>query len=280
MPGSAAWTISKLTPSPVPPPTRRGDPFTPKESARMPRIAIWSSRGAALLLAGLFLSALLTPPADAAGPVTLRVSTSVTRNGSKPLGSATVAKSVAMFVSTRERVRSAAFYLDNTKLSGRPYRTDLGPELDLGGTARNRQAVAFDTLALRNGAHWLSARVVLQSGRAMVVHARFTVANKTATTATTTPPAVVNPAKLRFPDATTTGVPAGTKLTAVNGDVWLTTPGMVYSGKDVNGCITIKADNITIRASRISCTRQWAIRSDGRNLLVEDVEITGGGQPY
>ena len=60
---------------------------------------------------------------------------------------------------------------------------------------------------------------------------------------------------LRIPDpnAGNVGVPAGTILTA-SGSITVTTPGTVIDGKDITGTVTISADNVTIRNSRITVT--------------------------
>lgn len=80
------------------------------------------------------------------------------------------------------------------------------------------------------------------------------------------------------PNASNTGVPSGTSLRTV-GSVTVTTNGAVLSGLDVRGCVHVKADNVTIKNSRVTCTdsTQTAIRlNDGdHNLLIQDVEIDG-----
>lgn len=86
---------------------------------------------------------------------------------------------------------------------------------------------------------------------------------------------IANPARCGFPDATNTGVPAGTQLTAVNGDLTITTANTVVTGKDVNGCIVVKASNVVIRNSRVNCPFNSAIRGTGI-ALVEDTEVICG----
>lgn len=85
-----------------------------------------------------------------------------------------------------------------------------------------------------------------------------------------------------FPDATNTGVPSGRSLTTVNNDVTLTTDGQVYEDKLVNGCITVDADNVTIRYVRVVMTGcdSGICFSDpgigcptGSNLTIEDSEV-------
>lgn len=68
------------------------------------------------------------------------------------------------------------------------------------------------------------------------------------TIATTTAPAST------FPDASSTGVPAGTTLTAYTGPTTISTAGTVISGKLIKSCIQVTAPRVTIRNSKITCT--------------------------
>lgn len=88
-----------------------------------------------------------------------------------------------------------------------------------------------------------------------------------------------------FPDATNTGVPAGTSLTAYSGENPITTDNTVIDGKIV-GCLSVQADGVIIRNSTISCTDASAVAcfpEEGcgttTELLIEDSEIdcTGYG---
>jgi hypothetical protein len=87
-----------------------------------------------------------------------------------------------------------------------------------------------------------------------------------------------------FPDVENTGVKPGIALTPVNGDVTLSTPGQVYENKLVNGSITVKAPNVTIRNVKIVMHDFYGIRartadpSNVDNLVVEDSEIDMGGE--
>ena len=54
-----------------------------------------------------------------------------------------------------------------------------------------------------------------------------------------------------YPNPSCTGVPAGTALTTVTGDVTLRTAGQVYEGKHVTGSIYVAANNVVIRNSQI-----------------------------
>jgi hypothetical protein len=47
------------------------------------------------------------------------------------------------------------------------------------------------------------------------------------------------------------GVPAGTQLKVVNGDMTITKDGTVLDGVDLHGYVSIKADNVTIKNSRL-----------------------------
>lgn len=78
-----------------------------------------------------------------------------------------------------------------------------------------------------------------------------------------------------------TGVPPGVELLPQSGLLVITDPGAVIENVDLTGCIRIKADNITIRKSRIRCSGENAAvwQSTGfTGLVIEDSEIFGAGQ--
>jgi hypothetical protein len=88
-----------------------------------------------------------------------------------------------------------------------------------------------------------------------------------------------------YPDASCTGVPAGTSLTVVNGDLTIKTANTVIDGREIRGCVTVQAPGVVIRNSKVSCPNFIVISSfggayTGDGLLVEDSEIdcqnTGG----
>lgn len=98
-------------------------------------------------------------------------------------------------------------------------------------------------------------------------------------TPTPSPTPTTPPPSGAFPDASNTGVPAGTTLTAYTGPSNITVAGTVIDGKTL-GCIEVSAPGVTIRNSRISCRPSYAVVSvDDRvlyskaPLLLEDVEI-------
>jgi len=86
------------------------------------------------------------------------------------------------------------------------------------------------------------------------------------------------PSRCGFPDETNTGVPRGVKLAVLNGNQEINKPGTVIDGKDIRGCVDIKAKNVTIRRSKISCksffvVASWTDRYSGGGARLEDVEL-------
>lgn len=103
-----------------------------------------------------------------------------------------------------------------------------------------------------------------------------TTAPPAPTTTTTTPPPPAPSGT--FPGPGNTGVPAGTVLRP-SGGFTVTTPGAVVENLDVTGCILVRANNVTIRNTRVrgSC---WAGAIDTdygaySGILIHDVEIDG-----
>ncbi|WP_329103837.1 hypothetical protein OG792_27955 [Micromonospora sp. NBC_01699] len=83
-----------------------------------------------------------------------------------------------------------------------------------------------------------------------------------------------------WPGPGNTGVPAGTALRP-SGSLDLREPGVVVSNLDITGCVTVRAKNVTIRNSRITCdSATFSIRTydSATDLLVENVEINGMGK--
>jgi hypothetical protein len=84
-----------------------------------------------------------------------------------------------------------------------------------------------------------------------------------------------------FPDATTTGVPAGVTLTAYTGPT--TVPAnTTISGKDITGCLVIGGDGVTIVNSRVHGDCAYVVDSYGHTgtpLKITDSEVycTGDG---
>jgi hypothetical protein len=104
--------------------------------------------------------------------------------------------------------------------------------------------------------------------------------------ATSSSPTATSTAKspTDFPDGSNTGVPAGTSLTVVNGDLAITKAGTVVDGKDIRGCVSVRAAGVVIRNSKITCRSSYVIASfvdgyTGTGLLIEDSEVSCGYGP-
>ncbi|MFZ4585640.1 MAG: hypothetical protein ACOYNI_10490 [Acidimicrobiia bacterium] len=106
-----------------------------------------------------------------------------------------------------------------------------------------------------------------------------TTAKPTTTTTAAAPAPAASGGAFILRTASNTGVPTGTALTTVNGDITVTTPGTVIDSKLVNGCIYVRANNVTIRRSKIvgSCFSIIEIRDwEGvSGTLIEDTEVDG-----
>lgn len=80
------------------------------------------------------------------------------------------------------------------------------------------------------------------------------------------------------PDELTTGVPPAVALRA-SGALTVTRDGTVLDGLDIQGCVTVKADRVRIRRSRIRCDGWNVVQVDDghRGTVIEDVDIDGRG---
>lgn len=77
-----------------------------------------------------------------------------------------------------------------------------------------------------------------------------------------------------YPDETNTGyLPTGVTLTP-SGGLTISTNGTVVDSLDITGCVTVNANNVTIKRSRVTCNGTHAILNNGLNLLVEDTTIS------
>ena len=90
------------------------------------------------------------------------------------------------------------------------------------------------------------------------------------------PPAA--PAPSSFPDASSTGPRSGHSLTA-SGPLTITEDGATISDLAVDGCIDVKASNVTISDVTISCGRSTTAIAiaDGASATVQYTEIDGNG---
>jgi hypothetical protein len=103
-------------------------------------------------------------------------------------------------------------------------------------------------------------------------------------TGSTTPPGgtsargcMADPSACGLPDADNTGVPAGKSLTVISGNYTISTAGAVVDGKEIRGCVEVRAANVTIRNSRIVAPGCFnAVRNFSTGLTMSDVEISCG----
>ncbi len=81
-----------------------------------------------------------------------------------------------------------------------------------------------------------------------------------------------------FPDASSAGVPAGTKLTTYSGPMTITQAGTVIEGQIINGSLRITAPNVIIKNCVINYDGWWGIDAEGaKNITVQNCDITGPG---
>ena len=80
---------------------------------------------------------------------------------------------------------------------------------------------------------------------------------------------------LGYPDASNTGVPAGTSLKPTEGFT-ASTNNAVYSGLDISGTVTVSATNVTIKNSRISNVGFFGVENESGSVTLQDVEIDCG----
>jgi Ca2+-binding RTX toxin-like protein len=82
-----------------------------------------------------------------------------------------------------------------------------------------------------------------------------------------------------FPNSSNSGVPAGTTLTVYRGPTTITRDGTVIENAIINGTLSIKAANVTIKNSVIQNFGWWGIEGeDATNLRVENSDFIGLGR--
>lgn len=88
------------------------------------------------------------------------------------------------------------------------------------------------------------------------------------------------PSSCGYPDATNTGVPAGTTLTPSSSRT-ITTNGTVINALEITGTVTVAADNVTIKNSKIIATKGGSgtyaviLNNGADNFTIEHTEVTG-----
>lgn len=84
------------------------------------------------------------------------------------------------------------------------------------------------------------------------------------------------------PDATNTGWrPTGVTLTPYTGPMTITRAGTVIDGQDIRGQLTISADDVTIKRSRVRSGGFYGVyvARGVKNLVIVDSELDGQGNP-
>lgn len=90
------------------------------------------------------------------------------------------------------------------------------------------------------------------------------------------PSPTASPPPAAFPDATNTGVPAGTALTVITGNQVYATANQIIDGKDIRGCVEVRAPGVVIKNSKISGACFYAVASfdgSGSAVTVQDSEV-------
>lgn len=83
----------------------------------------------------------------------------------------------------------------------------------------------------------------------------------------------LNPGSCGYPNASNTGVPAGTTLTP-SGGLNITVAGTVINAKDISGCVIVNAANVTIQNSRIRTSGCFhLIQNNSTGLVIKDTEL-------
>src|SRR5262249_46652650 len=131
------------------------------------------------LLAGGLLMA--TSSGAQAPGFELRVSGSASRSPSVPLAQSTLQGNAYVFTTPDGGVKRVSFYIDDSKMTRTPIWVENWSPFDLAGTASNGSALPFDTKKLADGAHTVTAALLLTSGSTVVVSSTFKVANAAAT---------------------------------------------------------------------------------------------------
>ena len=129
---------------------------------------------------------------------------------------------------------------------------------------------ADGSITTTNGTHAFEVRALDDTGTLLATNTVTATVNKT----TTPPPPPPPPPTGGYPDASNTGVPSGTNLTAYTGPTNITTANTVIDGKTIGSCITVSASNVTIRNTKISCSNAYrAVQVSGGSVTIEDSEI-------
>ncbi|MDI7860730.1 right-handed parallel beta-helix repeat-containing protein [Rhizobiaceae bacterium n13] len=82
-----------------------------------------------------------------------------------------------------------------------------------------------------------------------------------------------------YPNASNTGVPAGTALTEYTGPMTITKAGTVIEGKIINGSLRVTAPDVVIKNCVVKYDGWWGIDADGaKNVTIQNCDIIGPGK--
>lgn len=108
---------------------------------------------------------------------TLALSAAPDRSDPSPLDGAEVRGDVHVFVTPEAGLSKVEFFVDDPELRRKPYKSEGNAPWDLAGSAANGDALPYDTWALPDGTHTVTARLTSTSGARSTVTAAFTVLN-------------------------------------------------------------------------------------------------------
>ena len=120
-----------------------------------------------------------------------------------------------------------------------------------------------------DGQHTFMVKAITDTGTLLVTN------TVTATVSSSPPPPP--PPSGGYPDASNTGVPAGTSLTVYNGTLTVSTDGAVVDGLDVRGVIVINAYGVTVKNSKAEGIQVWAMDASRPRATIQDTEVDCGG---
>ena len=182
---------------------------------REPRLAVHRHRKVLVVLAvsiALVLSGLGIESASASTRSRLALSLNPDRSNAVRLDGSTVKGKIYVFVRNSKSLRKVAFYLDSSRRTKPPVRTERAAPFDFAGTAAGGTAVPYDTKQLTDGSHAIKVVLTWSDGTTSSRRAKFRVANGVTTTPTTEPTATTTTAPA--PGTTTIAPAPGNTTTA------------------------------------------------------------------
>jgi Right handed beta helix region len=178
-----------------------------------PRLALRRRRKVMLALglsAALVLSALGIDSASASTRSRLLASLNPDRSNAVRLDGSTLKGKIYVFVGDSNALDKVDFYLDSSRRTKPPVRTDTNPPFDFAGTAADDTALPYDTTKLADGSHTIRAVLTWSNGSTSSRRGTFTIANGGATATPTASPTTSTAAS---PTATNTASPTAPTTT-------------------------------------------------------------------